>query len=70
MAWAVKRRLCAVLAVLALGQHSVLLTRPREEMVPLGPAGDRGAARSVGESGLCDPRLFMTYSRHWGHPVL
>ncbi|KAK8371946.1 hypothetical protein O3P69_016289 [Scylla paramamosain] len=35
MAWEVKRRLCAVLAVLALGQHSVLPTRAREEMVPL-----------------------------------
>ncbi|KAK8373613.1 hypothetical protein O3P69_012374 [Scylla paramamosain] len=35
MTWAAKGRLCAVLAVLALGQHSVLPTRPREEMVPL-----------------------------------
>ncbi|MPC58144.1 hypothetical protein E2C01_052139 [Portunus trituberculatus] len=36
MAWAAKGRLWAVLAILALGWHSVLPTRPREEMIPLG----------------------------------
>ncbi|XP_045107939.1 glutamate receptor 1-like isoform X2 [Portunus trituberculatus] len=41
MAWAAKGRLWAVLAILALGWHSVLPTRPREEMIPLGAIFDQ-----------------------------